>query len=187
MRGPGGQYRYEERALVLDVRTRARSSTVRGREGTMATALGDGRFSLLEIMAAGGASLRPGELVCIGKEGRTKAEAVLGRMKYADISPPAQARLRGAVESIVARQEARFVEYVNTAGPLTQHAHALEAIPGIGRAGARAIVEERGVKKFSSYKDIEERTGLAGPAGQIAQRILDEITGEARTCIFAKR
>lgn len=184
----GGQpKKYEEHAVVLDVRTRARSATVRGREGTMITALGDGRFTLLEIMAAEGASFKPGERISIGKEGRTKADAVLGRIPYSGASPAAQAELRGAVESIVRDQEARFVGYVNTAGPLTQRVHALEVMPGVGRMQTRAIVEEREKKMFESYADIEARTDLADPASLIAQRILDEITGEARTCLFVKR
>lgn len=186
MRGAGGQSRYEEHALVLDVRMRARSATVRGREGTMVTALGDGRFSLLEIMAADGPPPKVGERVCIGKEGRAGVEAVLGRIPYEQASPDARARLRGAVEKIVEYQEGRFVEYVNAAGPLTQHVHALEMMPGVGKSQAMDMVEERRERKFSSYADIEQRGGVEGAAGRIAQMILDEITGEARTRLFAK-
>ena len=188
MYGAGGQSkRYEEHALVLDVRMRSRSATVRGREGTMVTALGDGRFTLLEIMASDGAAPRLGERICIGREGRTGVEAVLGRIPYAEASAAAQAELRGAVEKIVGYQEDRFVEYVNTAGPLTQHVHALEMMPGVSKAQAMAAVEERREGKFSSYRDIEERAGIRGVAGRMAQMILDEITGEARTRLFAKR
>lgn len=183
----GWQSRYEEHALVLDVRTRGRSATVRGRDGTMVTGLGDERFSLLEILAAPGASFKIGERVCVGREGRAKVEAVLGRIPYAKISPAAKAELRGAVESVVKSKEARFVEYVNTAGQLTHRVHALEMIPGVGRMHARAIVEERERAKFSSYQDLEKRADFADPAVQIAQRIMEEITGEARTCLFAKR
>jgi len=183
----GGQSkRYEEHALVLDVRMRARSATVRGREGTMVTALGDGRFTLLEIMASDGAAPRPGQRICIGREGRDGVEAVLGRIPYAQASPAAQAELRGAVEKIVGYQEERFVEYANTAGPLTQHVHALEMMPGVTKAQAMAMVEERQERKFSSYRDIEERAGVEGAAGRMAQMVLDEITGEARTRLFAK-
>lgn len=188
MYGAGGQpKRYEEHAVVLDVRPHSRSTTVRGREGTMVTALGEGKFTILEVLAAPDASLRPGDRICIGKEGRTNVEAVLGRIPYPDASPAARAELRGAVEAVVRGREDWFVEYVNTAGQLTQRTHALEMIPGIGRMHMKAIVEEREKRRFGSYRDLEMRVDLEDPAARIAERIMDEITGEERTCLFTKR
>ena len=188
MREAGGQStRYEEHAIVLDSMSRSRATTVRGRDGTIVTALGDGRFTLLEILAVQDASFETGERIGIGKEDRAKVDSVLGRIPYPRISPIAKMELQGAVESIVKYQEKRFVEYVNTAGQLTQRVHALEMIPGVGKMHARAIMEEREKKKFSSYGDMERRADFADPAARIAQMIIEEITGEARACLFTKR
>lgn len=188
MYGAGGHsIRYEEHAIVLDSRPRSRATTVRGRDGTIVTALGDGRFTLLEILAVQDASFKPRERICIGKDNRAKVDSVLGRIPYSKISPVAQMELQWAVESIVNKQEERFVGYVNTAGQITQRTHALEMIPGVGKMHARAIIEEREKKGFVSYQDMERRADFADPAARIAQRIVEEITGEARTCLFTKR
>ena len=188
MYGAGGHStRYEEQAIVLDSRPRSRAVTVRGRDGTIVTALGDGRFTLLEILAVQDATFKLGERIRIGKEDRAKVDSVLGRIPYSRISAVAKMELQGAVESIVNYQEERFVEYVNTAGQLTQRVHALEMIPGVGKMHARAIIEEREKKRFVSYLDMERRADFADPAARIAQMIIEEITGEARTCLFTKR
>ena len=45
-----GQRRYEEYAYVLDFTQRAKSSTVRGREGMIIQAIGEERLTLLELL-----------------------------------------------------------------------------------------------------------------------------------------
>lgn len=172
---------------MLDVNPRGRSTAVRGREGIIVTAIGEDRLTLLEILGEPGSSFSDGERIDIGREGRTKVQAVLGKVEYGGLSPAAQAGLPGIVEGIVASGEARFVGYVNRAQPLTPRIHALELIPGVGKTYARAIIDERERSPFASYRDIEERVGLKDPVGRIAERIVEEVTGRARTSIFAKR
>ena len=179
--------KYEEYAYVLDFVPRGKSTTVRGRDGIIITALGEDRLTILELLGMPNTTFEIGEKVYIGKEGRTKVLSVLGRLEYANISPASQSELPGVVEKIVEQNEQRFVEYLNNAQPLTPRIHALELIPGIGKTYMKTMLEEREKKKFTGFKDLQERVGLKEPVKQIAKRILEEITGESRMSLFVRR
>ena len=179
--------KYEEYAYVLDFNPRGKSTTVRGREGIILTAIGEDRLTLLEILGAPNSSFDVGEKIFIGKEGRTKVLSVLGKMDYNKLSSAAQAELPGVVDKIVTENEKKFVDYLNNAQPLTPRIHALELIPGIGKTYMKAILEERDKKKFENFKDLQERIGFKEPKNQITKRIMEEITGEARMNLFVKR
>ena len=179
--------KYEEYAYVLDFNPRGKSTTVRGREGIILTAIGEDRLTLLEILGAPNSSFDVGEKIFIGKEGRTKVLSVLGKMDYNKLSSAAQAELPGVVDKIVTENEKKFVDYLNNAQPLTPRIHALELIPGIGKTYMKAILEERDKKKFENFKDLQERIGFKEPKNQITKRIMEEITGETRLNLFVKR
>ncbi len=179
--------KYEEHAYVLDFNSRCKSSTVRGREGIIVTAIGEDRLTLLELLGIPNSTIEIGEKIYIGKEGRTKVLSVLGKMDYDKISSSAQSELETVIENIVTANEPRFVEYLNNAQPLTPRIHALELIPGIGKTYMKTMLEEREKKKFESYRDLQERVGFKEPIKHISERILDEITGESRMNLFVKR
>ncbi len=125
--------KYEEHAYVLDFNSRGKSTTVRGREGIIITAIGEDRLTLLEILGVDNSIFEIGEKIYIGKEGRTKVLSVLGKMDYDNISSSAQSELETVIANIVTVNESKFVEYLNNARPLTPRIHALELIPGIGK------------------------------------------------------
>ncbi|RDJ32757.1 MAG: DUF655 domain-containing protein [Crenarchaeota archaeon] len=179
--------KYEEYAYVLDFNARGKSSTVRGREGIIVTAIGEDRLTLLEILGIPNSTFEVGERIYIGKDGRTKVLSVLGKLQYEKISSSAQSELPGVVEDIVTENEERFVNYLNNAQPLTPRIHALELIPGIGKTYMKTMLEEREKKKFTSFDDIQERVGLKEPIKHISQRILEEVTGETRMNLFVKK
>lgn len=179
--------KYEEYAYVLDFNERGKSSTVRGRQGIIVTALGEDRLTILEILGAQDSSFDVGERIYIGKEGRTKVQSVLGKMSYEKISQTAQTELPGVANKIVTENEKRFVDYLNNAQPLTPRIHALELIPGIGKTYMKTMLEERDKKKFENFEDLQNRVGLKEPIKQISKRIMEEITGEARMNLFVKR
>ena len=179
--------KYEEYAYVLDFNSRGKSSTVRGREGIIVTAIGEDRLTLLEILGVPNSTFDVGERIYIGKEGRKKVLSVLGKMEYADVSSSAQSELNAVVENIVTTNESKFVEYLNNARPLTPRIHALELIPGIGKTYMKTMLEEREKKKFESYQDLQDRVGFKEPIRHISERILDEITGQSRMNLFVKR
>ena len=179
--------KYEEHAYVLDFNPRGKSSTVRGRDGIIVTAIGEDRLTLLEILGVPNSTFEVGEKIYIGKEGRTKVLSVLGKMDYDHISSTAQSELENVVETIVTINESRFVDYLNNAQPLTPRIHALELIPGIGKTYMKTMLEEREQKKFESYQDLQDRVGFKDPIKHISERILDEITGQSRMNLFVKR
>lgn len=179
--------KYEEYAYVLDFVTRGKSTTVRGRDGIIVTAIGEERLTILELLAMPNSTFEIGERVYIGKEGSTKILSVLGRLEHEHISSSAQSELNAVIEKIVMQNEKRFVDYLNNAQPLTPRIHALELIPGIGKTYMKTMLEEREKKKFTDFKDLQERVGLKEPAKQIAKRIIEEITGETRMSLFVRK
>ena len=179
--------KYEEHAYVLDFDTRGKSSTVRGRDGVIITAIGEDRLTLLEVLGVPNSTFEIGEKIYIGKEGRTKILSVLGKMDYEKISSSAQSELETTIETIVTDNESKFVDYLNKAQPLTPRIHALELIPGIGKTYMKTMLEEREQKKFESYEDLQERVGFKEPIRHISERIIDEITGQSRMNLFVKR
>ena len=179
--------KYEEYAYVLDYKSRAKSTTVHGRTGVIVIALGEDRLTLLEILGIENSTFDIGERIYIGKEGRTNVQSVLGKMDYGQITDSAKNEIPKVVESIVTTNEKKFVDYINNAQPLTPRVHALELIPGIGKTYMNIIIKERENELFRSYDDIQERAGLKEPIKHLTQRIVEEISGEARMNIFVKR
>lgn len=181
------QRKYEEYAYVLDFTQRGKSTTVRGREGIIIQAIGEERLTLLELLGYQNMNFDVGERVYIGREGRDKVMSVLGRLEYNLISQSAKNDLTNIVEKIVTANEKRFIDYINTAQPITPRIHALELIPGIGKTYMMTIIKERDKKRFESFTDIQNRVGLRDPAKLIAKRIIDEIAGEARMNLFVRK
>ena len=108
-------------------------------------------------------------------------------MEHYHLSSSAQSELSSVVETIVINNEAKFVEYLNNARPLTPRIHAIELIPGIGKTYMKTMLEEREKKKFESYVDLQNRVGFKDPVKHISERILHEISGESRMNLFVKR
>ncbi len=181
------QRKYEEYAYVLDVTSRSRSTTVRGREGTIIQAVGEERLTLLELLGAPNMTFDPGERLYIGREGRTKVLSVLGRLDYGSLSASAKSELTSVIEKLVKTNEKRFVNYINLAQPINPRIHSLELIPGIGKTYMMTILNEREKKPFENFDDLQKRVGLRDPSKLIARRVIEEITGSTRMNIFVRR
>ena len=179
--------KYEEYAYVLDFKSRSKSTTVRGRTGIIVIAIGEERLTLLEILGIENSTFDIGERIYIGKEGRTKVQSVLGKMVPNKISESIKNEVPIIIESIVTKNEKKFVDYINNAQPLTPRTHTLELIPGVGKTYMNTIIKEREKNPFESFYDIEKRTGLKEPIKHLSRRIIEEILGETRMNIFVKR
>ena len=179
--------KYEEYAYVLDFISQGKSKTVHGRGGVIVIALGEERLTLLEILGVDDSTFDIGEKIYIGKDGRTNVQSVLGKLDYEQITGTAQSELENVVNTIVTKNEQRFVDYINNAQPLTPRKHSLELIPGIGKTYLKFIIEQIDKQKFLNYKDMEERAGLKEPVNHLSKRILEEITGETQFRLFVKR
>ena len=91
------------------------------------------------------------------------------------------------IDGIVAKEEQRFVKFINTAGPLNYKNHALKVIPQISEKISQNIINERDDKEFDSYMDMEERSGVKNIAKNIADRIKEEIIDDTKINIFVKK
>lgn len=172
----------ETHAYVLDVKSRARSTIHRSREGMIVTALGEQRFVLLEMLARPGSVFEVGERIEVDGQ----IQAVLGRLDHSRISDSAAREVPRAIQQIVECGESRFAAYVNTAGLVTTQAHAIGMLPGVGKSLLNAILEERRKRPFDSYADIETRTGWRSPAENLVQRIRDEMEGRTGIRLFVR-
>ncbi len=181
------QQRYEEYAYVLAYEPRGRSKRVRGREGAIVEAIGERYLTLLELLALPSINIEVGERVYIGKEGRDKIISVLGKLEYDELSPYAKSTLPEVVEVLVKNNEKRFIEFINTAGPINPRIHKLELIPGIGKVITMNLIREREARPFESYEDLYKRIGLKDIHRLIAKRIVQEISGSERINILIRK
>ena len=189
-----GRYRqrekkYEEYAYVLDFMFREVRAIGPGRRrivGPVVQLVGEDYFTLLEAVAKIGVELKPQDRIYIGRNEREHIAYIIGRISYGDLTVTAKAELPIAVETIITRNEKRFVEFFNTAGPLTPRLHALELLPGIGKRYMWIILEEREKKPFESFEDLQKRTGLPNPVKMIAKRVMEELMEEPRYRLFTR-
>jgi putative nucleotide binding protein len=157
------------------------------REGVIIHAIGEEHLTLLELLGINNERFSIGERVYIGKDGREKIVSVLGRLDYTHISQSAKNELPSVIERIVNVNEKRFVDYFNSSQPMTPRVHSLELIPGIGKTYMKSILDGRERRKFESFMDLQERTGLRDAPKLIAKRIYEEISGETRMNIFVRK
>lgn len=179
--------KYEEFAYIIDFTISGKSFTVKKREGVIIQAVGEERLTLLELLGDPSKNFDIGERVYIGREGREKIISVLGRLNFKDITQTSKNEIPLVIEKIIVTNEKRFIDYMNSAQPITPRIHALELIPGIGKTYTKSIIIEREKKKFESFKDLQERTGIKELQKLIAKRIVDEISGEARMNLFVRK
>lgn len=179
--------KFEEHAYILDYIQEGKSSIVRMREGVIIHAIGEEHLTLLELLGMKNEKFTIGERVYIGKDSREKIISVLGRLDYDHITQTAKNELPSVIEKIVISNEKRFIDYFNSAQPMTPRIHSLELIPGIGKTYMKSILDERDKRKFISFADVQDRTGLRDASKLIAKRIFDEISGETRMNIFVRK
>jgi putative nucleotide binding protein len=109
----------EEYAYVLDFNSRGKSTTVRGRDGIIITAIGEEHLTLLEVLGVPNSTFKVGERIFIGKEGRTKILSVLGVVDYYKISSFGQRKLHEIFEKIILKKQPKIVEFFNDRKKLT--------------------------------------------------------------------
>ncbi len=183
--------RKEEYAYILDIlppeQVVLRESTVirRGfpRNETYVQAVGEQYFTLLELTVKPGVEVQIMERVYIGPGVRDKIDKIVRRLKYSDLTEEAKSNLEKVILEIVKKQEKRFVEFFNKAGPITLKLHSLELLKGIGKKTLWAILEERKKRPFESYEDIRKRVGI-DPEKLIVDRILRELQGGEKYYLF---
>ena len=164
----------EEYAYILDIPPQSH-----GRRENICYAVGDRDFKLFELVYKAGVVLQFEDRVYIGKEAeqRTAIDHVKRRIGYDELSSTAQSELEYAVSLAVKADEARFVKFFNTAGPINIKKHILEELPGLGK------------KEFKDLADIAARVpSVKNPEKLIVARIMLEIMdADRKRYLFVER
>ena len=154
---------------------------------SIAQAIGKETLVLLELVPKKDTFLQPHQEVYIGEGKRDEIHHIVGRIIPSKLTETAKYELNYIIEEIVMKNEARFVEFFNNAGPLNTRMHQLELLPGIGKKHMLSILEIREEKPFESFKDIKEKVRLLpDPEKAIIKRILLELEGNEKHYLFVK-
>ncbi|QLG62743.1 DUF655 domain-containing protein [Halorarum salinum] len=145
----------------------------------LAYALDTDDFRLFRLQIVDGADVSIGDGLVVDPE---PDPAVVDRMTeigYDDLTRNAQGELEYAVEELVEREERRFVDFFNDAGPISLRLHQLNLLPGIGKKLRNNILDERKRGPFESFDDVTDRvSGLHHPQDVLVERIMEELRDE---------
>jgi len=177
----------EEKAIILDFLPNGYPFDPRPmyKKTPIAQAIGKDHFILLELVPKKGVFLQPYEEVYVGEGKREKIHHVIGKTPFEKLTETAKGELDFVVNDLVEKNEARFVEFFNTAGPINTRRHQLELLPGVGKKHMWEILEKRDEKKFESFADIKNRIKLLpDPKNAIIKKIIADSKGEERHKLF---
>ncbi|HJJ41973.1 MAG TPA: DUF655 domain-containing protein [Methanocorpusculum sp.] len=139
-------------------------------------AVGTDQFKLLELIAKRNAAINLRDKVYIGDGQRKHVERVKRRISYNELSVTAKGELETVIDELVTEQEQRFVEFYNTAVPISLKMHMLNLLPGFGKKTLTDTLEQRSKAPFESYEDIRNRVkSLQKPEKMIKERIMLEL------------
>jgi len=179
----------EEYAIILDFLPNGYPFDTRPsfKKTPIAQALGKLHFSLLELVPKKEIFLQPHEEVYIGEGKREKIHHIIGKINSDKLTTTAAAELKHIVGAAVTKDEKRFIEFFNNAQPMTTRMHQLELLPGLGKKHMWEILEARKEKPFESFEDLKKRVKLMpDPKTAIVKRILEELTGKEKHCLFVR-
>jgi len=151
----------------------------------IAQALGKEHFILLELVPKKGQFLQPHEEIYIGEGKRDKIHHIFGRIPYEKLTQTAQAEVEYVIKGLVEKNQPRFIEFFNKAGPINTRRHQIELLPGIGKKHMWELLEKRKDSLFKDFDDIKKRVKLMpDPEKTIIRRIIAEIKNEDKYKIF---
>jgi len=179
----------EEHAVVLDVLRHGYSEDSRPfhKKESIVQAIGKDHFTLLELVPAPHAVLKPHDEVYIGEGKRDKISYIKAGLQVSRLTQTARTELPFVVEKMVDKNEEKFVEFFNKAGSISLRAHQLELLPGVGKRHAKEILAERGNRPFVSFEDVKKRvSAVPDPRKAVVQRILAELEGKDRYRLFVR-
>lgn len=174
---------HDEYAIVLDFLSKGLAS--QRREFAVAQILGEEHFNLLEVVPREGITLKVQDRIYIGEKKRDQVKSIRRKLRASELTATAQAELKITVDTLVDKNEKRFIDFFNNAGPVTTKQHQLELLPGIGKKHMWQIIEERKKDPFKNYDDLKKRvTLLPDPKRAVIRRILDELDGKTKWYLF---
>lgn len=177
----------EEYAIVLDFLPNGYPEDRRPtyRKTAIAQAIGKSYFILLELAPRKGVTLQINEEVYIGEGKRDKINHILGKILLSRLTETAKAELEYVTESLIDKDESRFVEFFNKATPINVRRHKLELLPGLGKKHMLEILAAREESPFKSFEDIRHRIKLMpDPKKAVIKRIFMEVGEEDKYRLF---
>jgi putative nucleotide binding protein len=173
----------DEYAIVLDFLPRGKPTDRKAEP--IAQIIGENFLSLLEVVIKDGYTVKPGDRLYIGEGKREEVKYIKGRIRFDELTSFAKSELENVLKMLVEKNEKRFVDFFNKAGPITTRLHSLELLPGIGKRHMWAIIDERKKKEFESFDDIKQRIEmLPDPKKMVIKRIIDELEDKDRYKLF---
>ena len=177
----------EENAIVLDFLPNGYPFDERPMymKTPVAQAIGKEHFVLLELVPKKGIHLQLYEEVYIGEGKRDKIHHIVGKISLSKLTRTANSELEFVIKDIVKKNEKKFIEFFNTARPLSTRMHQIELLPGVGKKHMWEIVNSRDEKPFESFDDIKKRVKLMpDPEKLVIKRILEELGGAEKHRLF---
>ncbi|MBI4018001.1 MAG: DUF655 domain-containing protein [Candidatus Aenigmarchaeota archaeon] len=154
----------------------------------VAQAMGTSFFSLLELVPREGVNLAQEDDVYIGDGKRDKIRFIKGQLQYDELTNMAQSLVEEVVGKIVAKNEARYVEFFNKAKLITPRMHQMQLLPGVGKKHLSDFLDERRKKPFASLAEINQRVKFfPDPQKTIAARVLEELRKDEKYCLFVNK
>ncbi|MFO7794248.1 MAG: DUF655 domain-containing protein [Candidatus Nanohaloarchaea archaeon] len=173
----------DEYVKVLDFLEHGKSNE---REERVAQTIGTEHYTLLEVVMREDKRPKGGEELYIGEGDRDKVEFIKSRINYDDLTGNAKNELKYVLDAMINENEDQFVEFFNTATPVTPRRHAFELLPGIGSKHMQKLLDERDEEEFESFEDINDRVpSMPNSKETVRKRIIQELKGEdIRTRLF---
>ena len=177
----------EENAIVLDFLPNGYPFDERPMymKTPVAQALGREHFILLELVPKKGIHLQLYDEVYIGEGKRDKVHHIVSKIPMSKLTRTAKSELEFAIKDIVKKNEKRFVDFFNSARPLSTRMHQIELLPGVGKKHMWEILNAREEKPFESFEDLKKRVKLIpDPEKLIIKRIIEELEGAEKHKLF---
>lgn len=166
----------DEYIKVLDFLEHGRSG---GRDEPLVQGIGTENFNLLEVVVRENKRPKGGQELYIGEGDREVVKYIKDRIGYEELSATAKNELEYVLQAMVSDREDEFVEFFNTATPVTPRRHAFQLLPGIGKKHMQRLLDEREKEEFDSFEDINERVdGLPEIDEVVVERIEQELKGD---------
>ena len=179
----------EEYAIVLDFLPNGYPFDTRPSylKKPIAQAIGKKNLALLELVPKKDVFLQPHEPVYIGEGKRDKIHHVSSMISYDKLTATAKNELPYAIEQIIKAREHDFVEFFNSAKPLTTRMHSLELLPGLGKKRMWELIEARDEKPFESFEDMRRRIKqLPDIVEMLIKRVIIELSEPEKHRLFVK-
>ena len=118
---------------------------------------------------------------------QNKLGDVIKKIDYNDLTNTSKALILPLLETEVLNYEEEFINFFNNSTSITPRMHSLKLLPGVGQKHMWEIIDARNRQKFTTFKDISDRTSMSQPAKQIALRIIKELQREGvKYYLFSK-